>query len=142
LDRETQLDRVISGDLRPLIRIDGDDRAWDAPYADLPMLAGPQGLAADRSAEDRENAEALVRFTNTGRAIAAPPGLPAELRSCIEQAVCATLSDPEVVRQAAAARLTLDPACAAETLARARSAQADLERLGPLLRAAVAKVKA
>jgi hypothetical protein len=144
LDRETQLDRVAAGDLRPLFRIAGDDAGWNRPYADLPKLAGSQGLIG--GSEQPRTARTPRRWCGSpihGRAIAAPPGLAGGARaSCIAAGRLRHAARPGA-RPAGVRR----PADAGPGLRRRHARPRPVtpaptsNGLGPLLRAAVAKVR-
>lgn len=136
LDCGTQGEMAAGGDLRPLLRIGSSNDRWPQQFDALRALTGPDGLAAAAGPKALADSEALVRFVGTGRVIAAPQGLPAELAACLEEAVCRALSGPSMTDPAAIARWSLDPICAQETLTNAREALGDVRRLAPLAEAA------
>jgi tripartite-type tricarboxylate transporter receptor subunit TctC len=139
---DSQLGQVLAGDLRPVLRIAGSDPPEHDAYTNLPTLAGKDGLAAALNPEAVQDAEALVRFTGTGRAAAAPRGLPPGLERCLSASLCEALMEPSLARAAAQANLAWNPACAEETREEARVVKADIRRLTPIVREAVARVRA
>ncbi len=142
LDSGTQIDTVGAGDLRPLLNIGGKVRAAWPEYLDLPTLGGPDGLARQEGPEAAAGAEALVRFTDAGRAIAGPPGMTLAVKQCLSRAVCTTLRGAAFKRRATAKRWLLEPACAEQTLAAVRNAREAVRQLAPIVEAARSKAQA
>ncbi len=145
---ESILDRVESGDLRPLVQT-SDRPISDRPELDgVPLLGGSAGIAAERAAAlDRDvsqaidDASALATLIGAGRLLVAPKGLSPDLAACMKAAVLETLASPELRTAAAAAKRSLDVADGDEALAELRQAIAGGQRFLPAVREAVKKAR-
>jgi tripartite-type tricarboxylate transporter receptor subunit TctC len=137
---------VDAGELRPWLQVSDGPITDDSAFVDVPVLAGPDGLAAySATLQGRDvqqavaQAQALVELTSAGRLIAAPPGLDTDLSKCIQDALHAALTDEEFVANAAAANLFLDVARGEEAAARLRAIQPDVMAFRAVLRDASEK---
>jgi tripartite-type tricarboxylate transporter receptor subunit TctC len=145
---ESILDRVESGDLRPLLQTS------DRPISDIskldgvPVLGGGKGVAAERAealghdpARAAEDASALAALIGAGRLLVAPKGLAPQLETCMTTAVSETLDGGELRAAAAKAKRTLDVADGQESLADLQQAIAGGRRFLPAVRDAVKKLR-
>jgi hypothetical protein len=138
------LDRLQAGDLRPLLQISGEPIP-ELPSPDgVPCLAGPNGLARRRASasgrgllQAEKDAAGLVEFTGAGRIIAAPRGLPPELRDCLIRGVCETLAalPPDGLDR------QIDTACAEESRAGLIASRKSAQDLWPIVQEALKRAR-
>ena len=116
--------RIQAGDLHPLLVTTSEAAEVDPIFEGLPQLFGESGLTSSLSKSAAADTEALVQLMRVGRVIAAPPGLDESLFRCMSEAVCETLSDPELIRASRERLSPIQAVCAAETLRNAQAARA------------------
>jgi tripartite-type tricarboxylate transporter receptor subunit TctC len=133
---ESIRDRVEAGNLIPLLRI--SSAGFDAyPYlSSVPVLAGPDGLAARVARERGEDPEqsvalsaALAGIFEVGRFVAGPPGLDPHLAACLSGRLAQIVRDPEFRALAERAQRAVDfaePAALAAELEAAEQEQLTL----------------
>jgi tripartite-type tricarboxylate transporter receptor subunit TctC len=138
------LDRLQSGDLRPLLQISAYPITGLPSGETIPCLAGPNGLARRRAAAagrdpERSAAEAaaLVDFVGAGRIVVAPLGLAPELRDCLGQGICEALGS----LAASNPKRSTDTACAAAAREDVQAARARAEELLPMVREAAKRTR-
>ena len=143
------LKQIESGQLRPLLQI------ADAPIADhpslrgVPLLTGPEGIAAERVRRiggDPEAAarklDALVALLAVGRTLAAPAGLPSDLTACLRDAVARALASPAFRDAASRAGFDVsDPSSPEAAVRLVREAAAGAGILEPILKRAFQKIR-
>ncbi len=143
------LKQIESGQLRPLLQI------ADTPIADhpslrgVPLLTGPQGIAAERvhglGGDPKAAArklDALVALLAVGRTLAAPAGLPPDLTACLRDAVARALASPAFREAASRAGFSLsDPASPDAAMRLVREAAAGARILQPILKRAFEEIR-
>ena len=100
---------VTGGDVKPIIQ------SGLARHKDLPHVPLMQEVIADPTG--RKVAEFMSAGSAIGRALIAPPGVPAERIAALRSAFDQLVKDPEFLRQAAAAGAELDPKSGLDTQA-------------------------
>lgn len=140
---------IEDGELRPLLQVAGAPSAGGPGpdyrmLAGVPALGGENGVAQQRAlltGRSREQAlkqtRALAALIDAGRLVVAPPALPDVLRRCLETAVGAVLSSPELRAAAARAKLSIEPADAAKARTDILTAAEAMAELAPLVKAAM-----
>lgn len=108
---DSVLDRVEAGDLIPILQISGEPFSFHPALVGVPVLAGPEGVAAQAALARGENpgsaiarAEALVRIFQAGRLVMAPRGMPPEISACLSGRLAEVMAGPEFAEAAAGAR--------------------------------------
>jgi len=141
-------DRIAAGDLRPLLQISTEPIAADPLLQGVPLLGGPGGVAARRAeqlgrdvAEAVADAGALDAVIGAGRLVIVPRNLEPAVFGCLESALAAALTDPELRAAAAAAHRPLDVARAAAAKAELEVAGARSNRFLPIVRAALEEIR-
>jgi tripartite-type tricarboxylate transporter receptor subunit TctC len=139
---------IESGDIRPILQIDNAPVARHPSLVHVPLLGGPDGVAAQRApALGRDVASMLADVTtvvdllNAGRLAVGPPRMPPEIAACLEEALLRVLRDPEVTRLAARSQLSLDVGPAAQARDTLRSVAARLHEFIPVIQRAVAELR-
>ena len=147
-DFDTIYGSVHSGDLKPLLQIAQAPVSSDPALAGVPLLGGQGGVAArraralDRTVDDvLADVTPLLDLVNAGRLVVGPPGMRPALARCLQDALMATLRDPNFRNRARRARLSLDVADAAEARRRLVSASRHAGRFGAIIRATVHKLR-
>jgi len=79
-------------------------------WPDVPTALETPGL----SAQGKKYLELLTVLVDAGRAVAAPPGVPADRLAFLESALTQSLKDPEVVAFAAKSKYEISPMSSAE----------------------------
>lgn len=133
-----------AGDLRPVLQI-GREQISSAPAFDgVPLLGGPDGVAAARAGVLGRNADAAVRAADdlaaiigAGRFVAGPPGIPDDPRRCLDRSLYQALTDPGFQARADTMGLILDVADGETALADMRTAAEQMEQFLPDLREAL-----
>ena len=142
------LDQIEKGDIRPLLQITGERISPHPSLNNVPLIGGEKGWAVRRAkkrgAEPKEaagEAKALSALIGAGRLIAAPPGLPKDLSTCMENSLYETLSKADFQAAAAKAKRSLD-------LARGETARNDLQavtrgmsKFGHVIKEAIRKIR-
>lgn len=140
---------IVEGELRPLLKVgDGESKGTVGPNQALltgvPSLGGKNGIAAQRARytgrtpqQAAEEARLLVALIDAGRLIVAPKALPDGTRQCLETAVGNVLASAEFRRAATRAKLTIEPATAAQARADVANASVAVNRFAPLVKAAM-----
>jgi tripartite-type tricarboxylate transporter receptor subunit TctC len=111
---ESIRDRVEAGDLIPILRISDAATEPHPALVEVPVLGGPNGLAA-RVARERggdpewsaARAAALSRIFEAGRLVVAPPGVAPGLAECLSDRLAGILQDPAFRAAAQRARRTV-----------------------------------
>lgn len=136
--------QVRAGELVPLLQISSAEQSLPG----VPLLGGPDGLAAQRatatgrSAEDaREAADELADIIGAGRIVVGPAGLPEQLAVCLERELGEVLASPGLQAAAVRAGLSLEPAGSAAARVGLESGARSAERFRGLVRAAVAQTR-
>ena len=144
---EAVFDRIVSGELRPLLLI------GDGPVPDHPALHGVPVLGGDAPVQvtvrgvsqrfDKSNATlaALSRLMRVGRVIAGPPGFARSIRGCLQGPLEVTLTDPAFVSAAHRATLSLAVASADDTMARVAAGVAAAPTLLPVIQRTTARLR-
>jgi len=108
---DSVLDRVESGDLIPILQIAGEPFSFHPALVGVPVLAGPEGVAAQAALARGEDpgpalarAEALVRIFQAGRLVVAPRGMPPEISACLSSQLAQVMASPDFAEAAAGAR--------------------------------------
>lgn len=136
---------VNSGELVPLLRISGRPGSGNSgtPAFPVPTLEELISKSAPEPGEFRSINEtvqsavsAISVIQTAGRLVAAPPGLPEHLESCLQTTVLEVLQDIELNRVATAAGLTIEPADAIAAMADLLASKQYIETFAPLVRAA------
>lgn len=135
------IDRVLSGELRPLVSISARPAEIHSAFEDVAALDGPGGLVERLAPRRAGDLAALVRSMEAGRTLVAPPGLEPGVAQCLRRAMCRILFSPGLEQAAATRRTYLQPACAEDALAALRNLEADVRRLAELTPAAIARVE-
>lgn len=144
---ESALDRIESGDLRPLLQTSVERISPHPSLEGVALLGGKQGLAAQQAEqighdvdEAIADAAALIGLVGAGRLIVAPLGFEENLLRCLEKRLYDVLTDPAFVKAATAAKRTLDVARGAQAHADVLAAVGKAKKLAPLIRDAVEEV--
>ncbi len=141
-------DRLEAGAIRPLMTI-AEERPDNAPsLANIPFLAGPNGVAARRAVELGRDPEQAIAMANAwlqiyeiGRLVVAPPDMPPALARCMEGTIARVLQDSAFVATAEAARRTLNYGSTEMLLDRLESAGPAMAMMGTHLEGAVARTR-
>jgi tripartite-type tricarboxylate transporter receptor subunit TctC len=137
LSAETAIDQIGSGDVIPLAMVIPDGGATPG-LPDIPALSGPGGIVQQRPdlTPNRERALALAetinQYLSAGRLIAAPAGLPDEMRRCLESGLQRVLPGRELLAAATRAGRTLSIAFGDELRRDVDSARAAVTLLQPV----------
>ena len=139
---------VEAGRMRPLLQIADRPIADDPSLSGVPLLGGPDGIAArwaERAGRDAAEAirlsAALAALLAAGRIVAAPAGLAPSARDCLAEALEEAMAAPEFTEAVARAGHTLDPA-PAPVAERYLAAAAEAARaLSPILAQALAWIR-
>lgn len=145
---ESILDRIESGDLRPLLQISATPVAEHPSLRGVPLLGGPGGLAAREAArlgqsveEAQADAGAAEAILGAGRLVVAPLGLPPAVLSCLEEGLFAAASSPEFVRLASASERSVEATRGPAAVAELRVVRERAARFLPAVRAAVERAR-
>ncbi len=145
---ESGLDRIESGDLRPLLQTSAEQISPHPSLEGVALLGGKQGLAARHAAQTGHDVElaiaeaaALIGLVDAGRLIVSPLGLEKNLLRCFERELHDALTDPAFVEVAAAAKRSLDVARGAKAHADVLAAVGQAEKLAPIVRDAIKQVR-
>lgn len=103
--------QVQAGELIPLLQLTAAEQSG----LDVPQLGGPDGLASQRAvttgrtpAQAEQLASDLAAIMGAGRLVVAPPSLPSQLATCLEDALGQVLQSAELVAAAQRAQLGID----------------------------------
>lgn len=143
---------VQAGELLPLLQITEDSSqnsaAIDEELAGVPVLAGPDGLARQRSAasgrspaEAERAAAALAAIVGAGRLVVGPAGLSGPLKSCLSSALGDVLTSEALLAAAAKASLGIAYLEAAEAHRRLLTARRELPQFERLVREAIEQAR-
>jgi len=145
---ESGLDRIESGDLRPLLQTSVERISPHPSLEGVALLGGKQGLAARQAAqighdvdEAIADAAALIGLVDAGRLIVAPLGFEENLLRCLEKRLYDVLTDPAFVKAATAAKRSLDVARGAQAHADVIAAVGKAKKLAPIVRDAIEEVR-
>lgn len=138
---ESILDRVETGDIEPVLQVSARPVSAHPALRGVPVLAGPDGLAARTARERGEDpsraaaqAQAVVGLFEAGRLLVAPPGLPPALAACLTGHLAAVAQDSAFLSAASRARRSVayeDPAALRDMLLTTAD---DRRGLTPILR--------
>lgn len=141
---------VDSGELRPLLSISDPDLPGDSSGSlpDLPFLGGSAGLAEQRSmlsgrtaAQARKQARGLTEVIRAGRLVAAPSGLSAPVRRCLESTLLDVMSDAEFLESARMEGLAVEPVSGEQAREDLEMARSSLPEFAPLVRATLEQMR-
>ena len=128
---------IEAGDLTPILQITTQAFSDYPLLNDVPVLGGENGFAARQARQNGQDpkaamqlVEAVETFTNAGRLIAMPAGLPEALRDCIGETVMAVLNSPELKAEAEIMKLPISVATADEVT---QQQAIMFEQIGPLI---------
>jgi len=145
---ESILSQIEAGDLRPLMQVSDERIAPHPALEGVPLLGGPNGVAASRATQlgqDVEeavaDAKAAASLIGAGRLIVAPPGMDADLRACLADTLHAVLTDPAFEAAATEANRSLDVSRADEALMDLQATAAKADRFIPIIEAAIREVR-
>jgi tripartite-type tricarboxylate transporter receptor subunit TctC len=145
---ESVRDRIEAGELRPILQISERPIAEHPSLEGVPLLGGPDGLAAQRARERGEDPEAALLHTDAlnrlfqiGRLVVAPPGLPAEVSTCLSERLAGVMGDPEFLAAAATARRPISFADPATLSDQVQEVDDDLQLLSTILREHIARTR-
>jgi tripartite-type tricarboxylate transporter receptor subunit TctC len=145
---ESVVPHVESGELVPILQLSDRPLSDHPSLATVPLLAGPEGLAA-RVARERggdpeaaiERAAALGRLFRVGRLVAAPPGVAPEMARCLRDHLASVARDPAFLAAAGRVRRSISFAAADALSEEARVSEAELRDLAVVVRRHVALVR-
>ncbi len=139
---------VEAGRMRPVLQIADRPIADHSSLAGVPLLGGPDGVAArwaERSGRDPEEAmrlsAALAAMLAAGRLVAAPAGLSPATADCLGEALQVAMASPEFTEPVARAGQTLDPAGATIAAESIVAAAVAARMLRPILEQALARIR-
>ncbi len=139
---------IAAGELRALLRPSRTEASDALLGRDFPTIAGEDGLAARRAAQQgrdvaqaRRQAEALGELAGLGRMIVGPRGLDPDVAACLEQAIWGVLSDPAVVGELGAAKRPISARDAATTRRAIEAITPEMEPLRRLLQEEMARLR-
>ncbi|HET6468260.1 MAG TPA: tripartite tricarboxylate transporter substrate binding protein [Geminicoccaceae bacterium] len=145
---ESSIDMLATEELRPILQLAEAPISDDPVLAGVPVLGGPDGVAARQAAAEGGDAVAAVaraslvaEVTGMGRFLVAPAGLPTEIEACLADAVARVLADPAAQKDIQAARRTLQPLTGPEAAALAREVVGRAGTLRPDIEQALAKTR-
>jgi tripartite-type tricarboxylate transporter receptor subunit TctC len=148
LQFDSAVGQIEAGELRPLLQVSDAPVADHASLSAVPVLGGPDGIAAKRATqlgkdpqEAALRADTLAAFIGAGRVVAVPAGLPTGLSACLETGLLEALADPGFREAAAKAQQAVEPAGRGETQATLDAAAAGFPLLEPILDASLKKVR-
>ena len=141
-------DSVVSdletGTVRALLQISSSAIADDPLLENIPLLGGRDGIAALRASglgldvdKAVDRARAVEALISAGRVIAAPAGLPDDLKGCVQAAVLATLESDGFAADIQRSNMALDIASGPATIHALAISQPEFEQLIPILRRAI-----
>ena len=141
-------DRIEAGDLRPILQISVEPIAAHPSLRNVPLLGGPDGIAARRAAalgrdagKIAAQARALSEMTGAGRLIVGPKGLDPALVGCLRETLRAVVSDPAFQATAGTAQRSLDYAPGGEAEASIAAATGEASSFIPILRRSIEKIR-
>jgi len=121
---------IDSGEVNPILQITPQRISPHDSLDGVPILP-------DASGPDPDDLQApLLGLMELGRVLAAPAGIPAHLRECLEQNLFETLNTPRFLQAAAAAGMVVAPRSGAATREAMGRTADDALRLIPLIRVA------
>jgi tripartite-type tricarboxylate transporter receptor subunit TctC len=142
------LDRIDGGELRVVLQITSQPVANHPSLKGVPVLGGPDGLAALRArqlgrdaGETAANADALVAMSQSGRLVVAPAGLDASLAKCLQDSLMTALADPEFVKAAAKGNHPVQPMDAQTALDVVVMAAGKAAKFAPIVKKAIEQVR-
>jgi tripartite-type tricarboxylate transporter receptor subunit TctC len=145
---ESLLNQIESGDVRPILQLDGERVAEHRSLDGVAFLSGDSGLAVGRAAQEGRakepitaDARLLADFLGTGLVVAAPPGLEKSLFECLEERLHEALTDSGFQAAASEARRSLDVARAAEAQREIESAASEIQRFIPAIQESIDKLR-
>jgi hypothetical protein len=145
---ESTRERVDAGELTPILQISDRPFADHPALAGVPVLGGPQGLAAQVArarGEDPEaairRASALDRLFRIGRSIVGPPGLAPEQAACLSARLGEVVRDSAFLAAAARARRTITFAAPSALAEEVRVSEADLASMASVVRRYIARAR-
>ncbi len=145
----SRLDAIEEGDLRPILQLTTERIASHPSLDGVPVLGGPEGLAARRAAElgrdvsaAVELAEALDQVFRVGRIVAAPKGLEAETYDRMEEGLHRAASHEEFRQSAARIRFPVEAVRGPEARKQLQDAVTGARRIAPLVSEAIEKARA
>jgi tripartite-type tricarboxylate transporter receptor subunit TctC len=144
---DTAMDQIRAGDIVPLATVMADG-VGASRLTSVPHLTGEDGLLQQRPdlfpgepSRSRALAEAIRTYLGVGRLIAAPAGLPDEIRRCLESALRAALTAPAFEAAAARAGRAIDVAFGDDVRSGLPAARAAAGLLLPLTAAAARRLR-
>lgn len=137
---------IQTGAIRPLLQNSTTLISDDSSLSNIPILGGPDGVAARRAAElgisvqqSIERAQAIETLISAGRLIVAPAGLPDHITVCLQDTVFKTLQSDDFVKDISRSNMVLDIASGPSTALELKNSQAKFEQLVPILKEHTAK---
>ena len=134
---ETAVDQIASGDVIPLATVIPHGVAT-AEFSDVAALSGPGGILERRPdlvpdpERARDLATSIHQYLSAGRLVAAPAGLPDEIRRCLESGLRAVLTGGELRAASERAGRSLSIAFGEELHRDISAARAAAARLKPV----------
>jgi tripartite-type tricarboxylate transporter receptor subunit TctC len=144
---ESLRDRIEAGELTPVLQLSDRPVAEHPSLEGVPLLAGPDGVAArvararGAEAEGLARTAALIRLFGIGRLVVGPRGLPPELAGCLASRLAEVAADPALHAAAARARRIITFAGPAELTREVQLTEEDLTSLASVVRRHVALVR-
>jgi tripartite-type tricarboxylate transporter receptor subunit TctC len=145
---DSSIEMLASQELRPILQFADAPISDDPVLEGVPILGGPDGVAARQAAANGGDAQAAVaraalaaEVTGMGRFLVAPAKLPADIEACLTTAIAQVLADPEAVADIHAARRTMQPLTGPEATALAREVVARAATLRPEIERALARIR-
>ncbi len=137
---ESILDRIESGDVIPVLQIADRPISNHPELAEVPLLGGADGLAAQVARQRGEDVERAVEVAGAvsnlfsmGRLVVGPKGLDPELSACLSDGLATAARDPGFVSAASATRREPEFADAATVMVDLERIEDELSWLAPIL---------
>jgi hypothetical protein len=141
-------DQIKNGELRPLLQISDESLSNHPALQGVPVLGGPNGLAATRArsmGRDVDAAEAdahtAAALIGAGRLVVAPLRISSELNSCLAGALNRALTSDALQSIAASANITLDIADAKIARAEFADLREKTDRFIPIIQSAIERIR-
>ncbi|MGH3662580.1 MAG: Bug family tripartite tricarboxylate transporter substrate binding protein [Micromonosporaceae bacterium] len=129
LPLDSQIQAIESGDVRPVLVVDEEP---SEVLADTPSLQDFEPASSEQEPILKE----LVELSDTGRAVAAPPGVDSATRSVLEKAMSCALDDKGVVAKAEKQKREVAPLTGKQIVDRIKQVLGSPEEFQRLLRKA------
>jgi len=145
---ESIIENIRNRDIRPLLQISDKPLSGDPAFENVPLLGGPDGMAAAHAGSIHHDVEAakteataIAALLGAGRIVVGPPRMNRDLSVCLTNKLKQVLASPDLLSVAEAANVSLDVADGGTALAEFADLDQKSRKFIPIIQSAIERIR-